>query len=120
MKTFKKSPLATTLGTLVITGFSANASADANPFATAELSNGYMQAAADTGNKVNEGNCGASNGTPTTSIKKAEGACGEGKCGSMMKDGKMKQGMEHVCGAMMKDKEGKCGAKVDADKAAGK
>lgn len=47
------------------------ASADANPFASAELSSGYMQLAEG---KCGEGKCGGE--------KKAdEGKCGEGKCG---------------------------------------
>ena len=152
MKKFTKSPLATAMGTLVLSGFAANVSADLSPFAISELSSGYMQVAADTGNKVNEGGCGAKNGA-NSPAKTSEGSCGEGKCGAMMSGGKMKPGMEHSCGAMMKSKEGSCGmggmnhaddskkdktsqgscgammhggkegscgAKVDADKAAGK
>lgn len=95
------------------------ASADtANPFASTELSSGYMQVA--------EGKCGGD------MKKDAEAKCGadmkdaEAKCGADMKDKaeKMKEGKcgEAKCGADMKDKaekmkEGKCGeAKCGADK----
>jgi uncharacterized low-complexity protein len=65
------------------------ATADANPFASAELSSGYMQLAEG---KCGEGKCGGE--------KKAdkEGKCGEGKCGAEKKAEK-----EGKCG------EGKCG-----------
>jgi len=119
MKKFNKTPLVTAMGTMVISGFAANANAESNPFSMTELSNGYMQVAADTGNKVNEGGCGANGkaAAGTSTVKKAEGSCGEGKCGAMMNNGKMKAGMESSCGAMMKGKEGSCGA-MDANKGA--
>ncbi|WP_347987991.1 hypothetical protein [Methylomonas sp. AM2-LC] len=117
MKKFNKTPLVSAMGTMVISGFAANVTADSNPFSMTELSNGYMQVAADTANKVNEGGCGANGKTAANTVKKAEGACGEGKCGGMMNNGKMKAGMESTCGAMMKGKEGSCGA-MDANKAA--
>ncbi|MCK4493863.1 MAG: hypothetical protein KAU26_07385, partial [Methylococcales bacterium] len=41
--------------------------------------------------------------------------CGEGKCGDMMKDGKMKKGQEAACGEMMKGKEGACGMNKKAE-----
>ena len=41
--------------------------------------------------------------------KQKEAACGEGSCGNMMENGKMKKGLEKACGAMMKGKEGACG-----------
>ena len=73
------------------------ASADTNPFASAELSNGYMQLA--------EGNCGANKDAEAKcgANKKAkkEGKCGEAKCGANKKAEK-----EGKCG------EGKCGAKT--------
>lgn len=79
------------------------ASADANPFASAELSSGYMQLA--------EGGCGAKKDAEATcggemkekAAKMEEGKCGEAKCGSKMKEKaeKMKEGK---CG------EAKCGA----------
>jgi len=86
------------------------ASADANPFASAELSSGYMQLAEG---KCGEAKCGADK-------KKAEGKCGEAKCGADKKKAegscgadKMKEGK---CGED-KMKEGKCGeAKCGANK----
>lgn len=84
------------------------ASAEANPFASTELSSGYMQLA--------EGGCGAK--------KEAEAKCGadkktthEAKCGA-----EKKAAHEAKCGEKMKDKakkmeEGKCGeAKCGANK----
>lgn len=123
MKKLIKTPLATAMGTMVISGFAANVSAESNPFAMNELSSGYMQVAVDTGNKVNDGACGSKNGTAdgkSSNVKKAEGSCGEGKCGSMMSNGKMQKGKENVCGAMMKGKDGSCGSMVDPKKASGK
>ena len=79
------------------------ASADTNPFASAELSSGYMQLA--------EGKCGEN------MKKEHEAKCGEnmkkeaeGKCGDKMKKDakKMKDGK---CGEnMKKEHEAKCGA----------
>ena len=118
MKKFNKSPLATVMGTLVVSSFATQAMAEANPFALNELNSGYMQVAVDLNNKVNEAGCGSKTSTKPqadahkdheTSGKNAEGKCGEGKCGAMMNSGKMKQGMESSCGAMMKNKEGSCG-----------
>ncbi len=111
MKKMNKTPLAAALGAALISSFAATAvNAEANPFAMNELSSGYMQLA--------EMKCGASMGMPEAK-KPAEGACagstaaaqktGDGACGAMMKDGKMKPGMESSCGAMMKGKEGACG-----------
>lgn len=108
MATTKKTSIALAAGAAITAGFALSpmtASADANPFATTELSSGYMQLA--------EGNCGAN--------KKAEEAkCGaekkaeEGKCGGD------KKAKEAKCGAekkMEKAKEGKCGeAKCGANK----
>ncbi len=69
---------------------STTANADANPFASAELSSGYMQL--------------------------AEGKCGEAKCGADKKAEEGKCG-EAKCGADKKAEEGKCGeAKCGADK----
>jgi uncharacterized low-complexity protein len=75
--------------------------ANTNPFSVSELPEGYMQLAqADT-----------QTATPTkdSNTKKAQGSCGEGKCGDMMNGSKMKKGQESACGEMMKGKEGKCG-----------
>jgi uncharacterized low-complexity protein len=122
MKKFNRTPLATAMGTLVLSGFAASASADANPFALSEMNSPYMQTAAadNLNNKVSESSCGSNTGTPANPAashdkaasghgKTAEASCGEGKCGGMMKNGKMSKGMESSCGAMMKGKEGACG-----------
>lgn len=92
----------TTIGTAVASTFAANAvNAESNPFAMTELDSGYMQLAQS--DKAGEMKCGSK------MDKKAEAACGEGRCGAMMEDGKMKKGLENSCGAMMKGKEGACG-----------
>lgn len=62
-----------------------------------------------------EGMKGMDHGAKT---EKGEAKAEEGSCGGMMKGGDSK-GEEGSCGAMMKGGEGSCGAKVDADKAAG-
>tara|TARA_R110002049_G_scaffold233509_7_gene406855 strand:+ start:1296 stop:1700 length:405 start_codon:yes stop_codon:yes gene_type:complete len=94
------------------------ASADANPFASAELSSGYMQLA--------EGNCGgdmkkgaeAKCGAEKKATK--EGKCGEAKCGADKKAAKEGKCGEAKCGADKKAEgkcgEAKCGAKA-VDKA---
>jgi uncharacterized low-complexity protein len=129
MKKIRKSPLAVAMGAAVISSVAANvANAEANPFAMKELASGYMQVAE--AGKSGEMKCGANMGGMTkpkaaegncAGKKKAEaeakavdGKCGVGKCGAMMKDGKMKEGMEKACGAMMKGKEGACGDKMKA------
>lgn len=83
------------------------ASADTNPFASAELSSGYMQLAEG---KCGEAKCGADK-------KEGEGKCGEAKCGADKAEGEGKCG-EAKCGAEKKaDKEGKCGeGKCGGDK----
>lgn len=102
MKKLNKTPLATAIGAVVVSAFATTAThAETNPFAMTELSQGYMQVA-----EANE------NYTVKPFPKNAkEAACGEGKCGSMMDDDKMKKGMEGACGGMMKGKEGACGMK---------
>ena len=102
MKKINKTPLAAAMGTALVSAFSATAvNAESNPFAMSELSEGYMQVAQSDG---------TSGYTVKPWGKKAkEASCGEGKCGSMMEEGKMKKGMESSCGAMMKGKEGACG-----------
>jgi len=87
------------------------ASADTNPFASAELSSGYMQLAEG---KCGEAKCGADK-------KKAEGKCGEAKCGADKKAegscGADKADKEGSCGEDKAEKEGKCGeGKCGADK----
>lgn len=121
MKKFNKTPLTLAMGTTaVLSSFAANVNAESNPFAMSELSTGYMVAAAS--NKTGHGACGGnvadasgrritkdSKSAAPAPAKKSEGSCGEGKCGGMMEDGKMKKGMEGKCGDMMKGKEGMCG-----------
>jgi len=85
-----------TIGTVLASTLSlGNAVAESNPFAMTEMNSGYMQVAKA------EMSCGAK--------MKKEAACGEGKCGGMMKGKDGKKGMESACGAMMKAKEAKCG-----------
>ena len=103
-----------TLGALLGTAFltaavSAPVVAGENPFASAELSQGYELAAHHEGKcgegKCGEGKCGAKG--------EGEGKCGEGKCGGKGEsegkcgEGKCgeKTGSEGKCG------EGKCGGK---------
>jgi uncharacterized low-complexity protein len=125
MKKLNKTPLAVAMGAALISGFAPlAANAEANPFAMTEMSSGYMQLAEAAG----EMKCGANMGG-MVKPKAAEGACAgskttaateaakkaEGLCGNMMKDGKMKPGMEKSCGAMMKGKEGACGMAKTAE-----
>ncbi|MGR9045015.1 MAG: HvfA family oxazolone/thioamide-modified RiPP metallophore [Gammaproteobacteria bacterium] len=154
MKKMNKTPLVLAMGSAVVSTFAATAAhAEANPFGMTELSSGYMQVAEAKqagemkcgANMGTEGKCGASMNMGTPKMpegkcagqppqKKAkEASCGEGKCGAMMENGKMKKGMEGACGEMMKGKEGACGEmmkgmkgqqgstaeKIDKDKAAG-
>ena len=132
MRKINKTPLAAAMGAAFISTFAATAAnAEANPFGMTELSAGYMQVAeADATKKTGEMACGAAMGG-MAKPKTPEGACAgskkpaaaaaapttatkttEGSCGDMMKDGKMKPGMEAACGAMMKGKEGACGDKM--------
>ena len=88
-------PLAVAMGAAFVTSLTIAPVANAaeNPFAMTELSSGYMVA------------------------EKAEGKCGEGKCGAdkAKKEGKCGEGK---CGADKAKKEGKCGeGKCGADKA---
>jgi uncharacterized low-complexity protein len=128
MKKLNRSPLVAAIGSAIVASFAAGAvSAEENPFAITEMSQGYMQVAKIVplegapapAAKSAEMACGASmNMDKDASAKKTEGACGEAKCGGMMDGDKMKAGMENVCGAMMKGKEGACGAKGDNKAAA--
>ncbi|MBL1319789.1 MAG: low-complexity protein [Methylophaga sp.] len=93
-----KTTVAVATSTILTAGLALSpllASADTNPFSSAELSSGYLQLAEGKcgGNmkKDAEAKCGAN--------KKAEGKCGEAKCGANKKKA------EGKCG------EGKCGAK---------
>jgi uncharacterized low-complexity protein len=91
-------PIAVALGTTFAISLSTSPVINAaeNPFATTQLSNGYMVAENDSGEgKCGEGKCGDK--------KETEGKCGdkketEGKCGD-------KKETEGKCG------EGKCGDK---------
>jgi uncharacterized low-complexity protein len=90
-----KKPLASLIGATIVTTLSAAGTAHAaqNPFALKEMSSGYM---------VAEGEVSAPGGQVVPAKGKAEGACGEGKCGAeMMKQPEMK------CGAGMKDMQKK-------------
>lgn len=119
MKKINKTPFAAAMGAAFLSTFAATAvNAEANPFGMTEMSAGYMQVAE--AGKAAEMTCGAAMGG-MEKPKTAEGACAgnkaagsakpaDGACGAMMKDGKMKPGMEAACGAMMKGKEGACGA----------
>ncbi len=122
MKKINKTPLVAAMGAVLISTFAVTAAnAEVNPFGMTELSAGYMQVAE--ADKAAEMSCGAAMGG-MAKPKTPEGACAgaknhaaatpaakatEGSCGDMMKDGKMKPGMEASCGAMMKGKEGACG-----------
>ena len=135
MKKINKTPLAAAMGAAFISTFAATAAnAEVNPFGITELSSGYMQvAAADVAKKTGEMACGAAMGG-MAKPKTPEGACAgskkpaaaaatkatEGSCGAMMKDGKMKPGMEAACGAMMKGKEGACGKMMKGESMKGK
>ncbi|MFT5422216.1 MAG: putative low-complexity protein [Candidatus Endobugula sp.] len=89
------------------------ASAETSPFASAELSNGYMQLAgnheageAKCGEgKCGEGKCGAEGAAEVAAEKAAEAKCGEGKCGEGKCGNAPAKVEEAKCG------EGKCGAK---------
>jgi uncharacterized low-complexity protein len=131
MKSMNKSPLAAAMGAALLSTFAAtNVNADVNPFGMTELNSGYMQVAEATAEMA----CGAAMGG-MAKPKAAEGACAghakpattapatkatEGSCGDMMKDGKMKPGMEKACGAMMKGKEGACGEMMNNESMKGK
>jgi len=130
MKKMNKTPLAAAMGAALISTFAVTTvNAEVNPFGMTELSTGYMQVAeANTTAKPAEMACGASMHMPKA--KTPEGACAssakpstkgtEGSCGDMMKDGKMKPGMEAACGAMMKGKEGACGEMMKGESMKGK
>lgn len=86
-----------------------------NPFATAELSGGYMLAEGE--GKCGEGKCGGDKakeeGKCGGEKAKEEGKCGEGKCGS--EEARAKAAAEGKCG------EGKCGGeKAKAEGKCGK
>lgn len=88
-------PLAAAVGAAMVGSLAtvSLANADDNPFGMTQLSSGYMVAEKAEG-KCGEGKCGGDKGA------KSEGKCGEGKCGEGK--GAAKTG-EGKCG------EGKCG-----------
>ena len=87
----------TTIGSAVASTFAVNAvNAESNPFAMQALNSGYMQLAQS--DKAGEMKCGSK----MKMNKQKEAACGEGQCGGMMENGKMKKGLENACGSMMK------------------
>ncbi len=91
------------LGTAFVTAVSAaGVNAAENPFASAELNQGYKVAAHHEG-KCGEGKCGAKADEEGKCGAKSEkeGKCGEGKCGA-------KSEKEGKCG------EGKCGGKKES------
>jgi uncharacterized low-complexity protein len=100
----KTKNLALTTGAAVATSFAIGSVAQAadNPFAMQKLDAGYQLAQADkkADGKCGEGKCGGAK--KAADDKKKDGKCGEGKCGGDKKaaDDKKKDGK---CG------EGKCG-----------
>ena len=110
-------PLAIALGAAFVTSLASIPVANAaeNPFAMSELSSGYMVADShmEGGDKAKaEGKCGEGKCGGEKKMDK-EGKCGEGKCGGDKAEGKAKaEGKcgEGKCGGEKKmDKEGKCG-----------
>ena len=96
-----KKPLAIALGAAFVTSLASASIANAaeNPFAMSELAGGYMVA----GSHMEGGDKG-----------KAEGKCGEGKCGGAKTEGAEKATAEGKCGegkcgGEKKEAEGKCG-----------
>jgi uncharacterized low-complexity protein len=107
---FMVKPVTAAVGAAFVSAIAVPAAASAadNPFAVAELDQGYMLAAHHKGEegKCGEGKCGGDK-------KAEEGKCGEGKCGG---DKKAEEGK---CGGDKKAKEGKCGeGKCGGDKKA--
>lgn len=96
-------PLAVAIGAALATTVSAGASA--SPFSMNSLHQGYMIASPDDGGGMD---------------KKAEGKCGEGKCGTKTM---AKMGYDGHCGGQLnaKGKEAHCGGatKMDDDKMKG-
>lgn len=93
------------------------ASADTNPFASTELSSGYMQLAEGgcgankEAKKDTEAKCGANKAASHADKTAKKGKHGEAKCGAEMKE-KMKHGeAKHGAEKKEKMKEGSCGSK---------
>ena len=82
---YLKKPLAAALGAAFLaTAVSPVVSADTNPFAANQLSGGYdlVSYGHHEGKDKAEGKCGEGKCGADTEAKDAEGKCGEGKCGS--------------------------------------
>lgn len=109
MKKINKTPLAAAMGSAVLSTLAMTAAhAEANPFGLTELSSGYMQVAES---------------HDAAATKPKEGACGEGKCGAMMKGKSLNNKMDEGTCASSKPKaaegkcgEGKCGAMMENGK----
>jgi uncharacterized low-complexity protein len=100
-KMHMKKPVALAIGAAMASSMAFASVAQAAPFATTDLAQGYAQF-------MGEGSCGGEKGK--------EGKCGEGKCGTDKKDAEGKCG-EGKCGGDKKDAEGKCGeGKCGGDK----
>jgi uncharacterized low-complexity protein len=99
-------PVSAVVGAAFVSAVAVPSSAAAadNPFAIAELDEGYMLASH---HKSEEGKCGgekkAEEGKCGGEKKAEEGKCGEGKCGGE------KKAEEGKCGGEKKAKEGSCG-----------
>lgn len=109
-KKFSKTPMAVAIGTAAAASFTMApiANAEQNPFGMTDLSNGYMELAE--GEKKAEGSCGEGK-CGGKMKKKAEASCGEGKCGEGKCAGnKSEKKTEGSCGGKMK--EGSCGGKT--------
>ena len=104
-KTMIVKPVAAAVGVAFVSSLAVSSTvvADDNPFAAADLDNGYLMAGGDKGKegKCGEGKCGGDKGEEGSCGEKGEeGSCGEkGEEGSCGED----KGEEGKCG------EGKCG-----------
>lgn len=111
MATTKKTSIAIAASAAMTAGLALSpsiASADSNPFASNELSSGYMQLAE---HHADEGKCGeAKCGADKKAEKMKEASCGEEKAD------KMKEGN---CGGekVEKMKDGNCGGEMKMDEA---
>lgn len=86
-----KTPLAITIGSTLISGLATTpiqadtfSTLNNNPFKISELSNGYMQTAEVKAKKE-------------STVKKKDGSCGEGKCGSSLMGGSEEKTSEGSC-----------------------
>lgn len=109
-KRYSRKKLAAAIGTAVAATFSFGpiANAGQNPFSMTDLSNGYMELAADEKKmegSCGEGKCGAEmkKKMEMEAKKKAEGSCGEGKCGEGKCAGAKKKGSTEGSAGSMKE-----------------